>query len=75
VVRTGLDAADDAAAARLATLRTAMEGGGQFIAAAKHVLGTRGVPVGPGMRAPLRRLTNAEAQALDEAVASFLVPA
>src|SRR5690606_8640525 len=54
VVRAGLDAADDAATGRLATLRAALEGSGQFIAAAKHVLGTRGVPVGPGMRAPLR---------------------
>ena len=75
IVRAGIDAADDAATARLATLRTAMEASGQFIAAAKHVLGGRGVPITPGMRAPLRRLTAAEAAALDEAVAGLLARA
>ena len=74
VVREALDAADDAAGARLTELRTAMEASGQFIAAAKHVLGTRGVPVSPGMRAPLRRLTADEATELEEAVAGFLLP-
>jgi dihydrodipicolinate synthase/N-acetylneuraminate lyase len=49
-----------------------MEASGQFIAAAKHVLGMRGVPVGPGMRAPLRGLTRPEASALEEAVESVL---
>ena len=44
------------------------------IAAAKHVLGTRGIPVGPDMRAPMRRLTPAETAALDAAVAEFLAP-
>ena len=72
VVRAGLDAGDDDAATRLAELRRAMEASGQFIAAAKHVIGARGVPVGPGMRAPLRRLTAAEATSLDKAVATFL---
>jgi dihydrodipicolinate synthase/N-acetylneuraminate lyase len=72
VVRTGLDAADEDASRRLRSLRDAMEASGQFIAAAKHVLGARGVPVGPGMRAPLRRLTADEATALDAAVADFL---
>lgn len=72
VVRAALDAADEPAAARLASLRSAMETGGQFIAAAKHVLGLRGVPVGPGMRAPLRELTAHEVAALREAVAPFL---
>ena len=47
-------------------------GKSQFIAAAKHVIGVRGVPVGPGMRAPLRPLTPGEATALDAAVATFL---
>ena len=56
VVRAGVDAADDAAAARLSALRTTLEASGQFIAAAKHVLGMRGVPVTTGMRAPLRAL-------------------
>jgi dihydrodipicolinate synthase/N-acetylneuraminate lyase len=56
----------------LRALRDAMEASGQFIAAAKHVLGRRGVPVGPGIRAPLRRLTDEEAAALEGAVAAFL---
>ena len=74
VVRSSLDAGDEAAAVRLGELRRAMEAGGQFIAAAKHVLGTRGVPVTSGMRAPLRPLAAAEAAALDRAVAGFLSP-
>jgi dihydrodipicolinate synthase/N-acetylneuraminate lyase len=72
VVRAALDAADDEAAARLAALRSAMEASGGFIAAAKHVLGLRGVPVGPDMRAPMRRLTADEADVLETAVAPFL---
>jgi dihydrodipicolinate synthase/N-acetylneuraminate lyase len=68
VVRAALDAADEAAGARLAELRSALEAGGQFIAAAKHVLGNRGVPVGPGVRAPLRTLTSEEAAVLDRTV-------
>jgi dihydrodipicolinate synthase/N-acetylneuraminate lyase len=51
-----------------------MEAGGQFIAAAKHVLGMRGVPVIAGMRAPLRPLTPAEASTLEGSVATFLRP-
>jgi dihydrodipicolinate synthase/N-acetylneuraminate lyase len=72
VVRAGLDAGDEAAAMRLGELRRAMEASGQFIAAAKHVIGARGVRVGPGMRAPLRPLTADEATELDAAVAPFL---
>jgi dihydrodipicolinate synthase/N-acetylneuraminate lyase len=75
VVRAALDAADDAAMARLRALRSAMEASGQFIAAAKHVLGMRGVAVTEGMRAPLRRLTASEAAAIEGAVADFLAPA
>jgi dihydrodipicolinate synthase/N-acetylneuraminate lyase len=45
-----------------------MEDSGQFIAAAKHVLGSRGVPVGPATRAPLRRLTDDEAASLGRAL-------
>jgi hypothetical protein len=37
-----------------------------FQAAAKYVLGRRGVPVREDVRAPLRRLTNAEKRELDE---------
>jgi N-acetylneuraminate lyase len=73
VVRAALDSADDAAGARLIALRGALEASGQFIAAVKHVLGMRGVPVGPGMRAPLRGLTGAEGSRLEADVAEFLV--
>ena len=64
VVRAALDH-PDGASERLAALRLAMEASGQFIAAAKHAVGGRGVSVGPGMRAPLRQLTAAEATDLD----------
>ena len=74
VVRAALDRPDEVAGARLARLRSAMEASGQFIAAAKHLLATRGVPVGPDMRAPMRRLTVEEASALDAAVSEFLAP-
>lgn len=75
VVRAALDAGDDAAMGRLRAVRGAMEASGQFIAAAKCVLGMRGVPVRTSMRAPLRRLTIAEAAELETAVAGFLQPA
>lgn len=65
VVRAALDAGDEAAVDRLRRLRATMEASGQFIAAAKHVLGRRGLPIGPGMRSPMRRLTEAEATALE----------
>jgi dihydrodipicolinate synthase/N-acetylneuraminate lyase len=54
--------------ARLTEIRSAMEASGQFIAAVKHVLGRRGVPVTPGMRAPLRPLTEIEAAELGRAL-------
>jgi dihydrodipicolinate synthase/N-acetylneuraminate lyase len=69
VVRAALDAADGA---QLAELRGVLESSGQFIAAAKHVLGLRGVPVGGAMRAPLRGLTAQEAVELERAVEPFL---
>lgn len=75
VVRAALDAGDEAAMERLRAVRGAMEASGQFIAAAKHVLGMRRVPVSPGMRAPLRRLTSNEVAALEVAVDAFGVPA
>ncbi|MGH2402768.1 MAG: dihydrodipicolinate synthase family protein, partial [Candidatus Limnocylindria bacterium] len=68
VVREALDAGDEPAMAPLRELRAAMEASGQFIAAAKHVLGLRGIPVSPGMRAPLRRLSPDEARDLETAV-------
>lgn len=64
VVRAALDAPDAVAEERLRTLRAAMEAQ-PFIAAVKHVLRRRGVPVNPDLRAPMRRLTDAEALALD----------
>jgi dihydrodipicolinate synthase/N-acetylneuraminate lyase len=67
LVRGALDAADDASMARLGEVRRAMEASGQFIAAVKHLLGRRGVPVTTGMRAPLRPLTDSEATDLDRA--------
>ena len=75
VVRAGVDAANRDATDRLTDVRTAMEASGQFIAAAKHVLGRRGLPVSGGMRAPLRPLSAAEASALDASLAPYLDPA
>ncbi len=76
IVRAALDAGDAPAMERLAHVRRVMEASGQFIAAAKHVLGRRGVPVGPGMRAPMRRLSAAEAAALDAEVTTLIgIPA
>ena len=72
VVRDALDAGDEAATDRLRTLRSAMEESGQFIAAAKHVLGLRGVGVGPGVRRPLRPLQLAEATALEGTLAAVM---
>ncbi|HEX6654726.1 MAG TPA: dihydrodipicolinate synthase family protein, partial [Candidatus Limnocylindria bacterium] len=64
VVRQAVDRPDDAAASRLEALRGAMEAQ-PFIAAAKHVLARRDVPILPAMRAPMRPLTDDEAHALD----------
>jgi dihydrodipicolinate synthase/N-acetylneuraminate lyase len=66
-VRAALDQPDAAAEARLTALRATMEAQ-PFIASAKHVLGRRGVPVKPDMRAPMRALTEDEARSLDEAL-------
>ncbi len=75
VLRTAVDM-PDGAEPRLRALREALEASGQFIASVKHVLGRRGVPVGPDLRAPLRRLTDAEAAALDHALAALeILPA
>ena len=75
VVRAALDAADEAAGARLSAVRATMEASGQFIAAAKVVLGIRGVPIGPAMRGPLRALTAPERAALEAAVSGLLAEA
>lgn len=73
VLRAALDDPTEEAAARLAVLRSTLEASGQLIAAVKHVLGMRGVPVGPAMRAPLRTLTEAEGVALDQAIGDLEV--
>lgn len=67
VVRAALDDPSSSAESRLREVRAAMEAAGQFIAAAKRVIGRRGVPVSADVRAPLRRLTDDEARALDAA--------
>ena len=64
VVRAALDAPDAVAEARLQKLRGAMEQH-PFIASVKHVLAQRGVPINPDMRAPMRRLSEAEVAAVD----------
>jgi dihydrodipicolinate synthase/N-acetylneuraminate lyase len=76
VVRAALDRPDAAAETRLADLRAAMERQ-PFIAAVKHVLARRGVPVRPDMRGPLRPLTQAEAARLDASLEALelLAPA
>jgi dihydrodipicolinate synthase/N-acetylneuraminate lyase len=71
-VRAALDAADDAAMDRLRELRGALEASGQFVAAAKHVLGVQGVSVRGDVRPPLRRLTDAEALDLERATAGVV---
>jgi dihydrodipicolinate synthase/N-acetylneuraminate lyase len=72
VVRAALDDPSPANEERLRRLRAGLEASGQFIAAAKHLLGARGVPVGPGMRSPLRRLRVDEQERLGRDVAAFI---
>lgn len=72
VVRAALDAGDEGAMERLRSLRAAMESSGQFVAAAKHMLGVRGIPVGGATRPPLRALTPDEASRLERDTAEFL---
>jgi dihydrodipicolinate synthase/N-acetylneuraminate lyase len=62
----------DEAAERVATLRDSLQRF-PFIAALKAVLGRRGVPVGPEVRAPLRTLTEAELGELGDRVAKWPV--
>lgn len=72
VVAEALADPTPAAGDRLRTLRDACEASGQFIAAAKHVLGLRGVPVAPAVRAPLRPLLPAELAQLTRDVEPLL---
>lgn len=64
VVAGVLRAPDEEGAARLRELKETLGAYGAQ-AALKHVLGRRGVPVGPDVRRPLRPLTEAERRALD----------
>jgi dihydrodipicolinate synthase/N-acetylneuraminate lyase len=73
VVRRALDQPDNDAEARLTALRAAMERQ-PFIAAAKHVLRRRGVPISTSIRAPMRPLTSGEAAGLDAALEQIEAP-
>ncbi|MGH2392300.1 MAG: dihydrodipicolinate synthase family protein [Candidatus Limnocylindria bacterium] len=70
VVREVLDTPSPMGASRLDALRAALEAQ-PFIASVKHVLGRRGVPVRPAVRAPLRPLTEEQAARLDIALAEL----
>ena len=72
-VRGVLDGPDDAGESNLQALRSAMEAQ-PFIAAIKHVLRRRGLPIGPDLRAPLRALTREEATRLDASLAQIEAP-
>jgi dihydrodipicolinate synthase/N-acetylneuraminate lyase len=72
VLRAAVDAPTSENAARLTALRGVLEGSGQLIAAAKHVLGMRGLPVRTGMRAPLQPLRGTAAAELERAVSEYL---
>jgi dihydrodipicolinate synthase/N-acetylneuraminate lyase len=75
VVRSVLDKPDADGEARLRALRGAMEAsGGPFIAAVKHVLARRGLPISPDLRAPMRRLGPEETARLDAGLAALELP-
>lgn len=67
VVRKALDDPSDEAMEHVRWLRDTLAESGQFVAAAKYVLGRRGVPVSADVRAPLRRLLDNETAGLDAA--------
>jgi dihydrodipicolinate synthase/N-acetylneuraminate lyase len=73
VVRAALDQPDASAESRLRDVRAAMEAQ-PFIAAIKHVLARRGVPIRPDMRAPMRPLTPEEATKLDASLGALELP-
>jgi dihydrodipicolinate synthase/N-acetylneuraminate lyase len=66
-VRAVLDSPDPQGEARLDALRAVMEAQ-PFVPAVKHVLGHRGVPVRPDVRAPLRPLDGRQGAALAAAL-------
>jgi dihydrodipicolinate synthase/N-acetylneuraminate lyase len=69
-VRAVLDDPGPTGEARLEALRAAMEAQ-PFVPAVKHVLGRRGLPVRPDVRAPLLVLDAGHAAALDVALAEL----
>jgi dihydrodipicolinate synthase/N-acetylneuraminate lyase len=69
-IRAVLDDPGPAGEARLETLRGVMEAQ-PFVPSVKHVLGRRGVPVRPDVRAPLRPLDAERAAVLDRALAEL----
>ena len=69
-VRAVLDAPGPAGEARLEGLRALMERQ-PFIASVKHILGRRGVPVRPDVRAPLRPLSAEQSTRLDTGLAEL----
>jgi dihydrodipicolinate synthase/N-acetylneuraminate lyase len=72
-VRAVLDQPDDAGESHLQELRSAMEAQ-PFIAAIKHVLGRRGLPISPDLRPPMRSLTAEEASRLDASLVLLEAP-
>jgi dihydrodipicolinate synthase/N-acetylneuraminate lyase len=72
-VRAALDQPDDLAERQLTALRSLMERQ-PFIAAAKHMLARRGVPIQPDMRRPMRPLTAGEQASLDAALEAAQAP-
>jgi dihydrodipicolinate synthase/N-acetylneuraminate lyase len=73
VLRVALDQPDASAESRLTDLRRALEAQ-PFIAAVKHVLAKRGVPIRPDMRAPMRTLTPEEATHLEASLEALELP-
>jgi dihydrodipicolinate synthase/N-acetylneuraminate lyase len=70
-VRAVLDTPDQVGEERLTVLRQSMESsGGPFIAAVKHVLAKRGLPIQTDLRAPMRPLSSEEADRLDASLPS-----
>jgi dihydrodipicolinate synthase/N-acetylneuraminate lyase len=68
VLRRALDDPTEESGTRLAAIRVVMESGGQFISAAKHILGLRGVTVRPDVRGPLRPLSEHERERLERGI-------
>ena len=74
VVRDALDDPDEAAGVRLAELRASVEASGQFIAAAKYVLGLRGVSRRHGRARAASRADSSGGAQLERAVGRIASP-